>query len=297
MTAKLTEMSAPLQPADPRFLSVTHRQVRRARKVNRLWKRLHGWLRFTAETTVVKPTGALPPEWLRTRVAGTPNADWFDSSGRQSVDDYRLALSRIGRRIEDFDRVLDFGCGCGRVLRWLGDLPPTTSVHGCDIDPEAVEWLRSDLPHFAVLRNEPLPSLEYRSASFDLVLCHSVFTHLDEAYQDAWLQELCRVTVDDAILLISFMGDHAFAKRVHEEASLAATPELLRAERNREGLLFLPGDDVGLPDFYQTTYHANWYVFEHWSRYFNVLAHVERGALNYQDLLVLKRPRRTKQSG
>ena len=268
-----------------------------ARKVGRRWQRLRGWLRFTAGSAVVRPAGALPPERLRTRVAGTPDADWFHSSGRQSVDDYRLALSGIGRRLEDFDRVLDFGCGCGRVLRWLDDLPVTTSVHGCDIDPEATEWLRSELPHFAVLRNEPLSSLDYRSAYFDLVLCHSVFTHLDEFYQDAWLQELCRVTADDAILLISFLGDHVFAERLQEEANRGAVPTLLRAQRNRDGLLVLPGEDVGLPDFYQTTYHATWYVFQHWSRYFNVLAHVERGALDYQDLLLLKRPRRTKQSG
>ncbi len=268
-----------------------------ARKVGRRWQRLRGWLRFTAGSAVVRPAGALPPERLRTRVAGTPDADWFHSSGRQSVDDYRLALSGIGRRLEDFDRVLDFGCGCGRVLRWLDDLPVTTSVHGCDIDPEATEWLRSELPHFAVLRNEPLPSLDYRSAYFDLVLCHSVFTHLDEAYQDAWLQELCRVTADDAILLISFLGDHVFAERLQEEANRGAVPTLLRAQRNRDGLLVLPGDYVGLREFYQTTYHATGFVFKHWCRHFDVLAHVERGALDRQDLLLLKRPRRTKQSG
>ena len=154
-------------------------------------------------------------------------------------------LRAIGRRLESFDRVLDFGRSCGRVLRWLGSLPVTTSVHGCDIDPEAVEWLRANLPNFAIHRNEPLPKLDYPSSYFDLVLCHSVFTHLDETHQDAWLKELCRVTTDDAILLISFMGDHSFKKRVHEEANLEATPEFLRAKRNREGLLFLPGDDVG----------------------------------------------------
>ncbi len=258
--------------------------------------RLLGWLKFPSNAATARPAGALPPERLRRRVAGNPDANWFDQSGRQSVDDYRRALGRIGRRFEDFERVLDFGCGCGRVLRWLNDLPATTSVHGCDIDPEATEWLRSELPQFAILSNEPLPGLDYPSTHFDLVLCHSVFTHLDETYQDAWLQELSRVTADDAILLISFMGEHVFARRMQKEANRGADPKLLRARRDKHGLLFLPDEDVGLPDFYQSAYHATWYIFQHWSRYFDVLAHVERGALNYQDLLLLKRPRRTKQS-
>lgn len=263
------------------------------------WRWLRGGFRFVPGSAAPRPAGALPPKRLRARVAGTRGADpdKFHSSGRQTINDYRLALRRTGRHLEDFDRILDFGCGCGRVLRWLDDLPDKTAVHGCDIDPEATEWLRSELPHFAVLRNDPLPYLGYPSGYFDLVLCHSVFTHLDEDYQDAWLAELRRVTGDDALLLISFMGDHVFAKRLQEEAGRGAVPALLRAQRNRDGLLVLPGEDVGLPDFYQTTYHAPWYVFQHWSRYFSILAHVERGALGYQDLMLLKRPRRTTQSG
>lgn len=291
--AETTQLNASSQSVARGLLSISYRRVRRSKKMKRRLRRLQGWLGYSSSE---KPTGILPPQLLRKRVAGTPDADWFDRCGQMSVDDYRFALSAIGRRFVNFNNVLDFGCGCGRVLRWLGNLPPKTSVQGCDIDPEAVDWLRANLPQIKIHLNGPLPPLDFQDAAFDLVLCHSVFTHLDETYQDAWLEELGRITADDAILLISFMGDYAFAQRLPEEASPSAGPEQLRLKRDQEGLLFLPGGDVGLPEFYQTTYHSVPYVISRWGQYFEVLAHVERGALNYQDLMVLQRRKRGSRS-
>lgn len=108
--------------------------------MRRRLRRLQGWLGYSSSK---KPAGTLPLQLLRRRVAGAPDADWFDRCAQLSVDDYRFALSAIGRRFVNFHFVLDFGCGCRRVLRWLGNRPLKTSVQGCDIDPEAVDWLRA----------------------------------------------------------------------------------------------------------------------------------------------------------
>ena len=291
--AETTKLNASSQSVARGLLSISYRRVSRPKRMRRIFRRLRGWLGYSSSE---KPAGTLPPQLLRTRVAGTPAADWFDRSGQLSVDDYRFALRAIGRRLVNFNNVLDFGCGCGRVLRWLGNLPLNASVQGCDVDPEAVDWLRANLPQIKIHLNRPLPPLNFQDAVFDLVLCHSVFTHLDENYQDAWLEELVRIAADDAILLISFMGDHAFAQRLPEEASPSAGREELRLKRDQEGLLFLPGGDVGLPEFYQTTYHSVPYVMAHWGQYFEVLAHIERGALGYQDLMVLQRRKRGSRS-
>ena len=87
---------------------------------------------------------------------------------------------------------LDFGCGCGRTLRWLTREWRDVSWHGTDVDAEAVGWCRSHLPgRFEV--NGPMPPLPFPNASFDLVLGVSVFTHLDEPVQRGWAAELRRV--------------------------------------------------------------------------------------------------------
>src|SRR3546814_3367260 len=40
--------------------------------------------------------------------------------------------------------LLDWGCGCGRVLLWLQAYPQWRShYHGCDVDRQAIAWLAS----------------------------------------------------------------------------------------------------------------------------------------------------------
>ena len=45
-----------------------------------------------------------------------------------------------------------------------------------------------------------------------------------------------------------------------------------------------------LPDYYHTTFHAPWYVFEHWARWFNVAAFLPKRSMAYQDFVLLQRP-------
>ena len=42
------------------------------------------------------------------------------------------------------------------------------------------------------------------------------------------------------------------------------------------------------PDFYHTTFHTPWYVFEHWTRWFDLVAYVPQGS-DTQDLIVMRR--------
>ena len=58
-----------------------------------------------------------------------------------------------------------------------------------DINPKAVEWCRSHLDFAEVALNEIEPPLPYPAQMFDFVYALSVFTHLDEDLQHAWLRE------------------------------------------------------------------------------------------------------------
>jgi SAM-dependent methyltransferase len=109
--------------------------------------------------------------------------------------------------------VLDIGCGCGRVARYLSDyLDPSSRYEGFDIMPGAIEWCRQNItpahPNFGFmatpLRNtsyRPDPSLPdaatfrfpYDAASFDFVAAQSVFTHLVPDSAANYLSEIVRV--------------------------------------------------------------------------------------------------------
>lgn len=81
------------------------------------------------------------------------------------------------------------------------------------------------------------------------MLGHSVFTHLDEPRQDAWLGELQRVTSPGGLLVLSTDGEVALGDDVWR----------IRERLEDEGIVFIDdvfGPEYTLPDWYQRTFHA-----------------------------------------
>jgi SAM-dependent methyltransferase len=229
----------------------------------------------------------LPPSELRLRVAGTNDADWFLDSGRMTLVEFAEAIALLDRRLDDFKHIYDFGCGCGRVLRWLPQFAPNAKLYGSDIDAPAVAWCREHLPGVEARVNQGLPPLPFETAAFDLVLGFSVLTHLDENYQDAWLAELQRVTKPGAVLLLTVHGGCHWGWMLAKNAKL----EKLQDELAQRGFLYNEADDWGnhFPDFYHTSWHLPWYIRTHWSAWFTVLDVLEMRGLRKQDMVILWR--------
>jgi SAM-dependent methyltransferase len=223
-----------------------------------------------------------PGDKLAARVAGGTDRAWFFWSGRESVRELERTLGIVGRSLDSFESILDFGCGCGRMLLWLEDFGRTRALHGTDVDAEAIEWCRRHVPYAQVSVNAPDPPLPYPDAAFDLVFNHSVFMHIDERRQDLWLSELQRVVRSGGLIVLS----------VHGEVALREDAWALRDHLERDGIAHLndsfPGK-FGLPDWYQNTWHAPWYIFEHWGRWFDISAYVPGAALGFQDHVLLER--------
>lgn len=147
----------------------------------------------------------LPPDVLRLMVAGTDDAEWFLTAGRRAADSLAAVLATAGVALHQCESVLDFGCGCGRVIRHLRHLP--TELHGCDTNPVAVDWCDEHLPFGRFAVNALESPLEYDDASFDLVYALSVFTHLSLALQSHGMSELRRVLKPGGVLVLSLHGD------------------------------------------------------------------------------------------
>jgi SAM-dependent methyltransferase len=148
----------------------------------------------------------VPPPRLIVRVAGTADVDWFLDSGRLAAESVRAPLERQGRRIAELDALLDFGCGCGRVTRHWAPLE-RTAVHGADANEHAIAWCRANLPFARFTSNGLAPPLDHADGSFDLVYALSVFTHLPEDLQHAWMHELERLLRPGGFLLLTTHGE------------------------------------------------------------------------------------------
>lgn len=223
----------------------------------------------------------LPPAWMRFKVRGTPSGEVFARVGRDSARQIGEALGRSGRPLADYRSILDFGCGCGGTLTWMRELAPQASLSGTDIDDEAIAWCRAHLPFAAFGTNGALPPLPYADASFDLVYALSVFTHLDEAHQRQWLEELRRIIVPGGTCLVT----------LHGAGTATSLSSRDRQQLTQHGFVFIRTDAMrGLfPDWYQNTYHEPWYVEQTFVEYFDIATYVPRGLNGHQDIVVLTR--------
>jgi len=94
-----------------------------------------------------------------------------------------------GRRLVE-SRVLDFGCGWGRLTRFFARDVAPGSLYGCDpVEGILDECRRNRVP--AILgRTEFVPDSLPFDETFDLALAFSVFTHLSEHAHEACLRAL-----------------------------------------------------------------------------------------------------------
>lgn len=213
----------------------------------------------------------LPPPVLRYRVNGTPKIDTFLDQGKKRADGIESCLRVLGKSLDSFENVLDFGCGCGRTIMWFAE--KKVKFHGTDIDSEAIQWCQNNLKFAKFAVNDTMPPLEYEDNKFDLIYAMSVFTHLDEYRQFQWLQELKRVLREKGILIITVYD---------EKQQLEEIDELKYRIKN---------DKIGkVPSWYLTSARSRKYVLENYWKYFKIIGYGEaQDALNDESFVVLQK--------
>jgi SAM-dependent methyltransferase len=149
---------------------------------------------------------ALPPARYIHLVAGTRDITWYLYAGRATFEQFDGLLRGNGVPFEQSGRILDFGCGVGRLMRYLSDVKGP-AIYGSDYNPELIRWCERHVP-FASFAVNPLNGpLPYADNFFDLVYAYSVFTHLTEAQQHLWMKELTRVLRPGGHLLFTTHGE------------------------------------------------------------------------------------------
>jgi SAM-dependent methyltransferase len=138
---------------------------------------------------------------------------------RRIGDDLAALLVRHGLR--ESDRVLDIGCGVGRVALPLTRVIRTGTYDGFDIVRRWIRWCRRNItpahPNFRFTHADVynshynrsgVPASEFRfpyeDASFDFAFATSVFTHLDVSSATHYLRETQRVLRPGGTLVATF---------------------------------------------------------------------------------------------
>ncbi len=150
----------------------------------------------------------------------------FLAQSYRAAEAVRGGLRRAGRELESFEAVLDFGCGCGRVMRRWQDVRGP-SFFGSDYNPQLIDWCRHNLTfaHFEV--NDLAPPLPFADQQFDCIYALSVFTHLTAPLQREWMAEMLRVLKPGGLLLFTTRGEAWAWKLTPDEHSQYGNGELV----------------------------------------------------------------------
>ena len=175
---------------------------------------------------------AYPPAAGRVAAVGSADIERFAISGRVTFRLLQAALRRASQPERTLGRVLEFGCGFGRILRFWSAYP-SVEVHGADVDAAAVGWCRENLRFGAYRINGLIPPLSYPTGYFDFAYAIGVFDEFETPERDAWLAEMVRVIRPGGHLYVSVSAAPA------EEVALPDGVTLV--ERRAEGTAGTPG--------------------------------------------------------
>jgi SAM-dependent methyltransferase len=182
----------------------------------------------------------------------------FDEYGRRFREEILALLPEDWRF--DGKRVLDFGCGSGRVLRHFLHVG-AAELHGCDVDGPSIDWLREhQSPPLEVRRTSERPPLPYPDEHFDLIWSTAVLDSLAEGWSE-WLLELHRVLAHGGLFITSFLG---------EAAAPSVTPDETWDE-DRIGMNVLGWGERWQDGAGPVVLHSAWWIRAHWGRAFDIL--------------------------
>ncbi len=171
----------------------------------------------------------MPPPYFVTLVAGVPSQRWFSEHGRRHAQMMAALAAEEGVDLFASASVLDIGCGCGRIARWLAGRVEAGGGRftGVDIQAPLVEWCAEALPgRYHV--NAIGAALPVADASVDVAYAYSVATHLTRRSLQRLLADVARVLRPGGVAIVTFQDERfqadAYAEVLAQEGYALSSP-------------------------------------------------------------------------
>jgi SAM-dependent methyltransferase len=139
----------------------------------------------------------------------------------------------------DGKRILDFGCGYGRMIRLMYKFTDVDSVYGCDPWDKSIQICKADgvLGNFEI--SDYLPErLPFTGQKFDYIYAHSVFTHTSERATKAALTAIRQAIAPRGALLITVRPIEFWAQLGGNNSNVQVVE--LEQAHERNGFAFYP---------------------------------------------------------
>jgi SAM-dependent methyltransferase len=231
----------------------------------------------------IEPT---PPIANIERVSGK-GATGYNYHNNGSSDFLRFCsiAERHGAQIISATKILDWGCGCGRLTRHLQE--KGMDAVGIDIDPFNISWCQQNLDAEAFQTTDLFPPTSFPAGSFDLVIANSVLSHLTLDAMEAWLDEIYRLLRPGGLALLSYHGQFSLCGFSSKTESFVRG--VLESGFNANLKANEVNDVIPDPEYYRHTFMTDEYATRLFKRKFSVEEQVVGVVSRFQNLAVLRK--------
>jgi SAM-dependent methyltransferase len=191
------------------------------------------------------------------------------------------ALAWVKSACQEPRRILDFGCGHGRVMRHLRAELPDAEIVGCDLNVDGLRFCADRFKAVPVL-SDPDPRKIRLEGEFDLIWSGSLFTHVKD--WDGFLELLRRHL--NGVFVFTTAGERV-VQEMRKGESFGLKPERVReilAQYDRDGFGY--HEDRGGNGFARSS--PAWVRRRLDAQQFRVLRFAEAGWDERQDLWIVE---------
>lgn len=241
------------------------------------------------------------------------------SAGQQALHEGQLFYGlikkytgQLGAPLRPDSRILDFGCGWGRYLRYFLKDTLASNLYGVDVDPMMTDACKQSFPYGDFTTVQPLPPTGFPNGQFDLIFAYSVFSHLSAPAADAWIEEFSRLLAPGGLLIVTTQGRDfvSYCQQIRDSIALTGTVQhpwhenlakafvdsgaCLRAYDQGEHL-FSPtgGGDARPSTFYGEALVPRGHVERVWGQHLLFRDFVDDKSVLPQALIVMQKPGQT----
>jgi ubiquinone/menaquinone biosynthesis C-methylase UbiE len=267
-------------------------------------KRILEWIQTVGvceDESLSKFIPPFPPLELR-QITAAPDLPEFLWTGLVDMERIMTLFEKVSNHANiEPPTILDFGCGCGRMVRFLGNCSTTYTIHACEVNSDHVNWCRDNLKNIEISQCDILPPLPYKDKMFNLIYGLSVFTHLSENNAIKWLSEMNRVLKPDGILIVTIHGLTALNtiknSTLHQQMfNLGCDVVKQIIDKFPQNTFIFNKYDQNTIEIakagseYGNTFIHPDYIYKKWAiEGFKVLEVIPGGLRNWQDLVILQR--------
>lgn len=205
-------------------------------------------------------------------------------------DIIRKTSEEMNKSLSSMDAILDFGCGWGRITRYFLREVIRENMHGCDCLPSMIQICNQTLPGCEFYKNNPMPPLQYKSGMFDLIYAYSVFSHISEHAQKAWLEEFHRVLKPDGLLILTTrMRDFIPLMPLMPRSSKRDIEQAFQDYDEGKYVHIPQTNDGPLNGTYGETAIPEQYIMSIWKKWFTIMHFLGNVIYVDQNIIICKR--------